>query len=252
MFRCLHWLIPLLLVLNSCHVKTGLYTPSFEGIQSVSSPKQWVHSTNFVPFVGKYVNYSPYKNIGIFVDGRANNFKPQASGAIGYYLGSYKNRSYQNYKKNTITKRIGAHIDSYIGYGYQQGIEYYNDPTTRSEDSYPIDFRSYRTFWQVGGHWTNTVLMLNLVYRWNRFNIDKIVYYPIDFYMRSYVENLAAKNPYSIHELQGMFGFGNDRLKFSLVFNVVIPTTSTNYINYSKFNQLQFGLSYILDTFDSN
>lgn len=252
MTRNLFCAIILSFALFSCSRYSGLYTPSFEGVQSVSAPGQWVHSTNFVPFIGKYANYSPYKNIGIFVDGRANNLKPQVSGAVGCYLGNYKNKTYINVKKNAITKRVGAHVDSYLGFGYQRGIEHYDDPTIFFQDINPIDFRSFRTFWQVGGHWTNTALMMNLVYRLNRFDIEKIVYFPTDDYIKSYVENIAAKNPFNINEIQGMIGFGNDRLRFTLGFNVVIPTTSAKYLNYTKFNQVQFGLSYILDTFDSN
>lgn len=242
-------------LLTSCHQFSGMYTPSFDGARTVYDKGQWIHSTNSGAYLGKYANYSPIKNVAAFADFRFNQFRPQGSIAVGMYKAKYTDKQFNLKGKQDVYRKVGAHIDSYIGFGYHEGTENYENQSPlfsspRYENENLIHYKNYRAFWQIGGHISFTTLKFDLVYRWNRIDLEKITYYPEDFNKESYVSKIATANPFSIHEIQPMISFGDDKMQLNLVANLILPISSESLPEYSRFNHVQFGLSYLLNTFE--
>jgi hypothetical protein len=244
-----------LILQTSCSSPTGLHTPSFDGVQTVYNKGQSIHSLTAGPSIGKYYNYSPLKNLGLFADVRANNWMPQASIAIGGYSANYTTKASLNKYEVMEKYQQGFHFDSYLGFGFVQGFEQLFDgenigfvsPNLKISE---LTYQSFRTYGQVGGHFKSRSVKLDAVYRLNYYDIDKLLFKPKSEKFFSYVDDVAKNNPHILNELQFLVSLGSNDLKVVIGLNVVLKGKNANLFNYSKFNSGQIGCTYIFDNFD--
>jgi hypothetical protein len=240
---------------TSCNIPTGLHTPSFDGVQTVYEKGQSIHSLTTGPSIGKYYNYSPLKNLGLFADVRANNWMPQASVAIGGYSANYTTKASLTRHQIMEKYQYGFHFDSYLGFGFVQGFEQlvesqltgFFTPNIKVSE---LTYNSFRTYGQVGGHFKSRSVKLDAVYRLNYYDIDRLLFKPKSETFFPYVEEVAKNNPHILNELQFLVSLGSSDLKVVIGLNVILKGKSANIFNYSKFNSGQIGCTYIFDNFD--
>ena len=242
----------IMLIFSSCQQHSGLYSPSFDGIQTVYEKGQSIHSLSMGPSLGKYINYSPLKNMAFFADARYNVNLPQISMAMGGYSSYYSTRSHKTRSGKEEIYDIGFHFDSYLGFGYHGGHEYLVNPLyppfSSSENLLDeLTYQSFRTYWQTGLHFKARQFKLDLVYRLNYMDIERLVFSPRSEYFVPHVAYIADNNPYIINELQFMIALGSKNLRTNLGLNIALSGDHKTYIDYSKFSMVNIGFSYFFD-----
>lgn len=250
--RRLFYISGLLFMLSSCQQHAGLYSPSFDGIQTVYDKGQTLHAISMGPSIGKYFNYSPVKNLAFFADARYNVNLPQISMAIGGYSSHYTSRTFETRSGKLEKYDVGFHFDSYLGFGYHGGHEYLINPEVvtlpvfeNSRDE--LTYHSFRTYWQTGAHLKARKFKFDMVYRLNYLDIEKLVFSPRSEYFISHVAYIANNNPYIVNELQFMVGLGSRNLRTNVGLNIAFTGEHATYIDYSKFSMVNIGFSYIFD-----
>lgn len=248
----IYFITSILLFLSSCQQHSGLYSPSFDGIQTVYEKGQSIHSVSLGPSLGKYINYSPLKNMAFFADARYNVNLPQLSIAMGGYSSHYSTRTFETKSGKDENYDVGFHFDSYLGFGYHGGHEYLLNPLSTpfppfENSADELTYQSIRTYWQTGVHLKARQFKLDMVYRLNYMDIEKLVFSPRSEYFISHVAYIAENNPYIINELQFMIGVGSRNLRTNLGLNIAFSGEHATYIDYSKFSMVNIGFSYIFD-----
>ena len=241
-----------LIILSGCQQHAGLYSPSFDGIQTVYDKGQTLHSISMGPSIGKYFNYSPVKNLAFFADARYNVNLPQISMAIGGYNSHYTSRVQKTRSGKEEKYDLGFHFDSYLGFGYHGGHEYLVNPEVQIFPPFQnardeLTYHSFRTYWQTGAHLKARKFKFDMIYRLNYLDIEKLVFSPRSEYFISHVAYIADNNPYIVNELQFMVGLGSRNLRTNIGLNIAFTGEHSTFIDYSKFSMANIGFSYIFD-----
>jgi hypothetical protein len=244
--------LTMIAVLSSCLNSPGMYTPSFNGINSVYNKGQSIHSLSAGPSLGKYFNYSPMKNLAFFADARYNGYLPQASVAIGGYSSHYSVITKKNKAGMEEKTEVGFHFDSYLGFGYHGGNEFLGDSRNFPFSSFQyrrdeIVYHSFLTYWQTGVHFKVPGIKFDLAYRLNHLDIEKLVFSPTSDQNFHIVQYIAANNPYILNEIQFLIGFGSKNLRTHVGVNLMLSGKHKNYIRYSDFSTGHIGITYIFD-----
>lgn len=244
----------LIISLPGCQTTSGLFTPSFNGIQSVYNEKQLLCSSSLNPGVGNYYNYSPLKNLAVFTDLRFYQLIPQTTLALGGYSAHYKSRSVLTKTGLLQNSEQGFHFDSYFGYTYVRSTEnqfieipdlfgFINETNT-------FNLISNKMFFQVGSHLKGRNIKFDFVYRLNHHDIDKITVKAENEKYEKYLLFLTQNNPFLFHETQMMLGIGTGKFLTNFGLGFYLPVNYTEQLDYSNFFQLTLGFSYIFDGFD--
>ncbi|MBK6566075.1 MAG: hypothetical protein IPG18_12980 [Saprospiraceae bacterium] len=242
--------------LSGCQTNSGLYNPSFSGIQSVYNEKQFLSAISAGPGLGTYYNYSPLKNLAFFGDLRFTHLIPQTTIALGGYSSYYKTKTILTKSGLLQKNEEGFHFDSYLGYTFVRSTEYQRveiaDPFgfVNTRETNTFDLTSNKMFLQFGSHLKGRNIKLDLLYRLNYLDIEKIVVKPENQKYEDYLQILTGNNPFLFHETQLMVGIGSGQFKTNFGIDFYFPVNYADQLNYSNFFQLNVGFSYIFDRFD--
>jgi len=251
MFKVLYSFL-LIVFLCACGAKTGFYSPSFDGIESVYEKGQVLHSITYLDAVGRYVAYSPIKYVGTFADFKIRQFRhPSGTLAAGVYLPFYdkvvvpSTYIFDEYKTDK-----GVHFDGYLGYSRTAGYEDYFDYNSGfffTTISSPINYVSNRYFGQLGFHAKSKSLKFDALYRRNLMDIQTISIKPNSEAAFIYVNEIAKNDPLLLDELVFKLSLGNRQMMHFIGFNVVLSNSKhDHYLNYEKMAVVSLGSSFLI------
>jgi len=238
-------------LLSGCGINRGIYSPSIDGLQSVSKKGQTLHSITYLDAPGRYIAYSPWKHIAMFGDFKLRQLNPSGTAGIGMYWSRYKEVEQYNPHGITEITETGFHADVYGGYGWTKGFELVDDQPLVSSffnpDQSELNYLSERYFLQAGLHFKSRRFQVDGVYRYNLMDIESIKVKPASEKIFEYINFIREKDPIPIPEIAMMFTSGTSSLKHFIGFSIAIPVSGySSRLNYGQFNSFSLGSTYLI------
>jgi len=238
-------------LLSGCGINRGIYSPSIDGLQSVSKKGQTLHSITYLDAPGRYIAYSPWKHVAMFGDFKLRQLNPSGTAGIGMYWSRYKEVEQYNPHGITEITETGFHADVYGGYGWTKGFELVDDQPLVSSffnpDQSELNYLSERYFLQAGLHFKSRRFQVDGVYRYNLMDIESIKVKPASEKIFEYINFIREKDPIPIPEIAMMFTSGTSSLKHFIGFSIAIPVTGySSRLNYGQFNSISLGSTYLI------